>query len=533
MLKLIIVDDEKNTRESLKQYIQWSELGIDVVETAKNGHQALELAKQMRPDILLTDVRMPKMDGIELATNISKLYPECKIIFLSGFSDKEYLKAALNLKAVSYIEKPINEEEIKKIVGNAAALSQKETKIKAETEKLKNNLTESLPLIKQKLVLELIKEDSDFSKLYVKLQDIIENVSTESSYTILTMLINWQSNIEVNQRHSIQDDIMNILNQDSFTHTSSVLGGIDQAGNIVVAVITNNKESEENVHLIIKQYFDQILNISNGSFNITLGAGVMVNSISKVPVSYKTSVLASSKQFYHGTDRIFYYSYDMEKPRFEVDKTIYNDLKNYLKTDDIKSASSLIKKLAEDARSFSSLHISSIKCIYFNLLLVILEVARDRGMIDYYNESEKDYIWSEIDVSITLSQLSDNLLSKLKSTFGNMSDRNEKSRKANEIIKYIRERFSDKDLSIQSIANHAYLSQTYLCAYFKKTTGKTINEFITEVRIEKAKELLRDAHIKLYEITDTIGYTDVNYFSTIFKKHTGYTPSEFREKYYL
>ena len=97
-----------------------------------------------------------------------------------------------------------------------------------------------------------------------------------------------------------------------------------------------------------------------------------------------------------------------------------------------------------------------------------------------------------------------------------------------EIKKYIACHYSSNQLSIQNIAQHSCLSDTYLCAYFKKSTGRTLNEYITELRIEKAKELLRDRNLKLYEITDEVGLTDTNYFSTLFKKNTGLTPSEYR-----
>jgi two-component system response regulator YesN len=100
-------------------------------------------------------------------------------------------------------------------------------------------------------------------------------------------------------------------------------------------------------------------------------------------------------------------------------------------------------------------------------------------------------------------------------------------------MKFIRDNFANKKLSIQMIADNTYLSKTYLCSFFKKSTGKTVNEYIMEIRIEKAKELLKENRVKLYEIATNIGFNDSNYFSAIFKKYVGCTPSEFREKYYV
>ena len=112
MIKLIIVDDERVTRESLRDYIPWAELGIESVLTARNGTEALTLFESNRPNIVLTDIRMPKMDGIQLAERLREIEPRCKIVFLSGYADKEYLKRAIQLQATSYVEKPIDREDL-------------------------------------------------------------------------------------------------------------------------------------------------------------------------------------------------------------------------------------------------------------------------------------------------------------------------------------------------------------------------------------------------------------------------------------
>lgn len=130
MIRLMIVDDEEMTRDGLKNSIQWDELGIESVETANNGLTALEKASVFKPDILLTDVKMPKMDGIQLAGHFRMKYPECKIIFLSGYTDKEYLKSAIHLKAMSYIEKPIKLREVISVVKNTIAEINEESKKK-------------------------------------------------------------------------------------------------------------------------------------------------------------------------------------------------------------------------------------------------------------------------------------------------------------------------------------------------------------------------------------------------------------------
>ncbi len=115
-ISVLLVDDEKMPREVLKQYIDWKALKIASVEDAEDAEQALEMARKHRPDIVISDMKMPRMNGLELAGKIRQMYPECQFVFLSGYTDKEYLKGAIKLKAASYVEKPIDLQEITSVL---------------------------------------------------------------------------------------------------------------------------------------------------------------------------------------------------------------------------------------------------------------------------------------------------------------------------------------------------------------------------------------------------------------------------------
>ena len=214
MFSLLIVDDEKITRDSLKAYIPWNELGIGTVETAKSGQTALELIPRIIPDIVLTDVRMPKMDGIELATRLKDLLPECKIIFLSGYSDKEYLKSAIHLKAINYIEKPVDLDEITRVLKDTVALCQEETEKKAEIKKLKSNLEESMPLISQEIASVLVKENADISRLMSKYDHPLINAPQDGYYTAACIQLNWNISSDFEKKELIKSNIMKMLSGD-------------------------------------------------------------------------------------------------------------------------------------------------------------------------------------------------------------------------------------------------------------------------------------------------------------------------------
>lgn len=121
MIRLLIVDDESATRNGLLRYMDWKGLGVDMIQTAESGQEALAMCEDFQPDLVLSDIRMRGMNGVEMCTILHEKYPECRIIFISGYSDKEYLKAAIELGAVNYVEKPVDTEELKRAVQKAMA----------------------------------------------------------------------------------------------------------------------------------------------------------------------------------------------------------------------------------------------------------------------------------------------------------------------------------------------------------------------------------------------------------------------------
>lgn len=529
MLKLIIVDDEKTTRESLQEFVRWDTFGIGIVETAKNGLAALELAEKSRPDILLTDVRMPKMDGIQLASRVRELYPDCKIIFISGYSDKDYLKSAIHLKAVSYIEKPVNLEEVEAVIAQAVAACMDDERKRRDTERLESSLTRSRPLIRQEIALGLIEEGAGRTKLLNGFDDPFLEIPEAGLFGTACIRLNWKPGADDKLKSSVRHDILDLLGDNALFDPAGVITGVTADGSIAVILSGSSAEDCKPGGLpdvILKK----LEGLSADGFTASIGIGSSVKTMSGLPGSYKEAVAASGRQFYYGAGRIYYYGRN-GKPQFKPDKNLFDNFKGSLKKDDRESASALVRRLTESVRLSADENIDHIKNIYFNLLLLIFETAREKGLIDPAEENEKSYIWQEIDEIKTLSELSDYIGSNIAAVFNRFDSADNSNRKTYEIMKYIRENYHNRELSIQMIANNAYLSQTYLCSFFKKSTGRTLNEYITEVRIEKAKEFLRDRRIKLYEVTVRIGFTDSNYFSTLFKKYAGCTPSEYREKH--
>jgi len=513
MLSVIIVDDEKTTRESLKDYVKWDFHGVDNVRTAKDGLDALEQARQVNPDILVTDVRMPKMDGITLATRIRELYPDCRIIFISGYSDKEYLKSAIHLKAVSYIEKPIDLEEVESVVGQAVSACLEDKQRRMAAERLKSSVTDSIPYIRQEIVLDLIKGNFGSAALTGKFNDLSAKIAGNSPFIAGSIKLNWKpgadDKIKSNTRHKILETFCDPLLFDQ----SSIMAGISPEDTMAL-IISGRAVKSLNSSGLPQIILDRLNALSDGNFSVSIGIGPEVSAVSDLPQSWSQAYKALNKQFYSGSNKIYYCGANVSR-RYVPDRNLYTDFQSLLKKDDMEGAVAFINNLTQSIRMAADQEIDHIKNIYFNLLVLIFEAARDRNLIDPVDENEKSYIWQEIVEIRSLSECSDYIISNLSAVFSKFDSTDIVSRKKYEIIKFIRENFGNKDLSIRMIADQVHFSQTYLCSFFKKSAGMTLNEYITDMRIEKAKELLQDGNIKLYEVALRIGFTDSNYFSTL------------------
>ena len=163
-MNVLIVDDEKTTRQGLLNHIDWKKFDISEIREAQDGTDALELCKTYIPDIMISDIRMPIMNGIELCTNIRELYPECKIIFLSGYSDKEYLKSAIHLGVIHYVEKPIDLSEMEEAIGKAVRLHQMDRE--------RNQGQVSVEVVKQQLIASLIRKSNEGKSVREKIKQM-------------------------------------------------------------------------------------------------------------------------------------------------------------------------------------------------------------------------------------------------------------------------------------------------------------------------------------------------------------------------
>lgn len=512
MLKLLIVDDEKMTRDVLANFIPWNAMGIGAIEEAEDGLMALNMALRSKPDIILSDVKMPRMDGIQLAENLRMYLPNCKIIFLSGYSDKEYLKSAIKLKATDYVEKPVNLDEVKQTMETAI------NELKIESRERESRLI----ALRQKLCLDLISNNADIASAKEKAEllglDFPENGQYVAS--IIKFSLQCQEAAEeciapVNQNLKMLEDAFSQVRNRFVASTR----GEDQ-------VVLLCGAGDNILCPMLDEFIKRVKEECVGEMDAMVAVGKTVAGMGSISNSYQTATIALKRLFYKG------YGYQLTYSEGADMICSFDESMLALFSDSVKSGNKaeslqLIRRLCNDIRKQYDTPPDRVKNFFFKMILVLSRIAEDRN-ISFLNQECK-LILESVSKANTLDDIEKSVAELILSVITHMENRFDNGDIVAKITACISINYSNADLSISSISEALYLTSTYLCMLYKKETGKTINQYITEVRLEKAKEHLRQTDSKLYAIAEKVGFGDGKYFTKVFEKSVGMKPKQYRE----
>lgn len=528
MIRLLIADDEGFVRKGLLKNIKWSEHGIDVsnIEQADDGLSALEKAMEFKPNILITDVRMPHLNGIELASKIKGQFPDCQIIFMSAYSDKEYLKSAINLKAVSYVEKPIDPDEISKAISNAVAMFLEQKNFNLTKLEVENTSKQILESLRTDVLFELINPDYNSAIISKRLQAAKIEFSTDSFYCAFIIKISPDSSSNIKFSNELTFDLKQSLYTTFNSEGASCLCAYKDNYTLVGIVYPVQTNSD-----YLNNIFKHLIEAFKYKMQIFISAGAIVKGTDNILLSYNSAEQHASELFFTGYNCLVFSSLPKEDIQNKYDDAIETFISHILK-DDIKNAVEIVKKLTQDIKNHNNNTTNSIKNLYFLLLIRTIEQAEKKN-ITLYSETSESYIWQKINAYSTLDDLESYTIHLLDSYFVKVNEKASISSLVSCIIKTIKDNYTEPNLSIKSLGLKLYMSPAYLCTIYKKETGKTINHYITELRIEKAMELLKDRSMKFLDISISVGYLDQNYFTKVFKKNTNMTPSEYRERFFI
>lgn len=515
-MKILIVDDESLVRTGLKNSINWETLGISTVLLAEDGIQALRIAQQQRPEIILTDVRMQRMDGIRLATRLRQELPDSRLIFMSGYSDKEYLKAAIQLKAVSYVEKPIICAEIEEAVKEAVRLWNEQNS--NQTAQIVRSRVE-----KENLVLALTNLTQENEASIRKTWDELKLPSGSKLYfsTVLVNLTNLPVGGELPQ---VLDCLSALQELAQKKHLSFLYSG--RGGNrLLLHVYAAQELTREHIAWFCLQLQKLLVN----RFQFFIAAGMPVRGIHQINLSYQSAVESLNGGFYDDLNAVLLWNEKKENPVVIDFDGYVRAFRNAISSAEYDNARRQEQLLYQAVLRQRQLPTDIIKNTYYQFICV-LEWIATKGCIPFPQTEQAQSAWKQVSGSRTVYELHTYFTALLEQFVALAAKQHEENEVVYLMKEYIRKNYQRDQLSVREIAEAACLSTAYACTMFKNETGSTINQFISNYRVEKAKQLLADPRMKITDIAAQLGYSDSNYFGKSFKRIIGLSPSEYREK---
>lgn len=527
-MKLLIVDDESITREGIIEKLPWSNLGIDQIKQADDGINGLEMVKSFTPDIILTDVRMPRMDGIQMAFEVKKQYPNCIIVFMSGYSDKEYLLSAIELKAVSYVEKPIRIHELKGAIENAIAHYEKTIDWK-KTESIADTYKKiGIPLLKSELALLILNRGFSLKQVEDLSKDAFITLPNEGLFHTIVVKYDLASDSSGISFSELKTSVLNILDKTCSECGINYISCLKDHTYIIIHLYGASCDKHLFTEDKLSRVYNSVVRSMERAYKYFICPGGTTQGITNAYQSYDKAMSNMKMVFFDGYNKICSTD-EANSLEFDFNSRPIEHFVELVEQNKWNQVIFYVKSLTSELKLYKSTPVNTIKCFYISILHELYGYSK-YNRIDVFQDFENETSIREILSGFeTLSEIAEFIIEKIKLFLKNTEPIGVDSN-ITRIYKYIQEHYNDDNLSINRISEYTHFAPTYVCSLFKEKTGKTLNQFITEYRIEKSKELLQDTTLNVTDIGFLVGLGKAGYFTKLFKKATGVTPSEYRER---
>lgn len=545
MFKVLIVDDEPIIRKGIRNIVNWNSFGCEVCGEADNGLDGKAIIENLHPDIIVTDIKMPEVDGLTMIQDIKKIVPDSKIIIVTGYRDFEYAREAIKLGAFDYLLKPTKIEEINDVVSRAVKELRNATNILSQVEEIKKVYNKNLPMIKEKLLYKMI---------YGTYQDDITTMKEAESLGInIKGFMLGVIEIDENKLEAASDKDTNIIGntekdvKETNMYQFGIISTLEEVFNEnynVLCVVLNSKKiafilNEDTNKPYSKEditskctYLQKIVQNCFG-FTISIGISSSGNGYKQLNAKLKECKEAIDHKFYIGTNCVIFYEDLGDFIKFS-DYTEINNKQHKL-IEDIKAgksedAKNSFAELTKEVNELGDSDQEYIKTFYFNTIMLINSIRTSVSPTKLSEESAVTNLYKMVERCDNLQNLNNVLGNAVKQTVDKVDNYNNNNMKLlmRRAIDYIDAHYCE-EVTLNQLSQKLYVSNYYLSRMFKKELGVNFIDYLNELRIKKAKLLLANAKYKTYEVAEAVGVPNSHYFSKLFKKYVGMTASEYKE----
>ncbi|MEE0955960.1 MAG: response regulator [Eubacterium sp.] len=529
MYSLLIADDEPIIRKGVSTIIDWKSLGVDQIYQAGDGEEALDIIRSHHVDLVLTDIIMPFMDGFELTEIVNREFPNIQVVVLTGHEDFEYARKSVGLGVKSFILKPIGAETLYAEMQKILKGLKKQRKEEEYISDMRLQIYRSLPILQERLLNSLITSRHGNKKQIAERAKSLELDLSASSYAV---------GIVAADRSKIEDRDYELYSFAVRNITYDCVGKkhlIFEDNNGNIAVLFNldvlGEEPENTAYESLEVILKAILLTLNMKSSAALGK--VAQNVDQLYESYHTAVLACESRFVLGEGGV-YDSHDLNQSfdSFSYPFDQIRDLMNRVKffgRDSLEEPLNGIRDFIEKTPNLSILNIRMIFTEITADIMKELSALQDAApeildhCLDFYHR-----IGSIPNVEDAMEQMK-KLLCETADEMQRVKN-NSSNRLIEKAKQVVAKRYNDADLTLSVTAEEIGVSTGYLSALFKKEEGINFIKYVTEIRMQKAMELLKTTDKHTYEVADMVGFPDAHYFSITFKKSTGMSPSEFRSQ---
>lgn len=523
MYKLMIVDDEYDIRSRLSQQIQKFDSGFEIIGLYENGIDALEAVNNLNPDLVITDIRMPFMTGIELITKIKETKPLTKVIIITGFDEFDYAKQAIDLGVVGFLTKPVLNEDLKNIILKTKEDLDEEYFRNTNLANMEQFIKDNLPLIKENDIHTLLTKTSIDNKFSKKLE--YDGINMDYKYFAICITdIDKEQVKEDIEKHEI--DLLTVRKNVSEALQGRFFNETITKNDSIVSIIKSNEEIVLNhlekcfeyVQMKTKKYNDYTLSVGISNFHKKPNFREMYQEAQKA-LEFRNAM---------GGDEIYFFGNinDLSQSALTIDDNEYKDLSYAIRFKSVEDASSILQEIKKKITSLD--YMSTYAFNISNVLNAILKSC-DNFPILYEDGINYHQKLLDFKTSDELFNWFDSLIVHIKKINGEIiSDNIQKN--LNKIIDYIESHYTDNELSLELLAEKVNISVSYISAILKKEKNTTFVKYLTQLRMEKAKEYLKNPNMKIVDIAERVGFSEAYYFSHSFKKYQGVSPKEYREQ---
>ena len=536
MYRILLVDDEILVRDAIRENIDWKAMDCELVGDCDNGKAAAEFVQTHPVDIVLTDILMPYMDGMELSHFLHDNYPDIVIVIFSGFGEFEYAKKAIQYDVSEYMLKPVTAMELRAVIEKMKKKVDQRREEKQKIERLtqtSENYQKNAIVIRSRALQAFVeniktREESleELSGLGISLEAACYRVA---AFDLDLYSDGTQITAEKRQESALMSFVLFNVSDEIVSREKA--GVAYQEGNNKVCVLfmgNRTREFGEKIMEICQMIQSKLKELM--ALDVSISVGSWARTQQELLVSHELAEKGIEYRYLLGGRLLIDMEEQPEENTLSI-KNVVEALVTALKTGRKENADYILEKISSDIKAARV--DKSRACVYLQQIIRAADETCEDMVPDSKLFSKREALLQQVTEQNSFDSAFELVKSHVGEIFQTLSDANSSSgqRQARLALDYIQKNYMDPDLSLNSICSYLNISTSYFSTIFKDLTGETFTEVLIRTRMEKAKELLENTTMKNYEIAEKVGFADPHYFGISFKKMTGCTPTEYaREK---